>query len=285
MITRLKLRAKGIPYPIVAISGLLLVTCGRASKSESPPQEARDVDSKAEPLLSATPTYPPIVPRGPQTAQEVAKEIGCPEPTAGLPQEPFETIEQVTAFINLLPKPLSVPCFVLWIPRKFELLGTFNTGSAQPAYNRENPRMFLAFKGVYLSVVGGGMGANLVEISQMINAKDTVKGEYHFPITDTIPNSHPFQNILRPGVGNPTSTICFGCHPNEFKLREEAGVPVFASYAVRPSRMFLVDVSYMQVHYNRCRVDSLFSCKLYRAIFHANSPTQHVFPKSFTEDL
>jgi hypothetical protein len=129
-----------------------------------------------------------------------------PEGMSGRPS----TIADAVDLINALEKPLTLPCFLQSLERPFGVLGTSNTGSAQPPEGADSPRVFLIFGDLWLAVVVKGEGRRLLEFGERRSGPRSLKGELGFPISRKLSKAAPYTRI-----DEGTGTKCKQCHVSE----------------------------------------------------------------------
>ena len=159
---------------------------------------------------------------------EPAHTPGCQAPAA-VSNQPH-SIDETVAFINALPKPLSLPCFVEALGRPLQLNAARSSTSAQPAVGQRSPRIFLKLETLTLSVVPAGMGASLLEMGEARPGLRSLKGELEFPIQQALPPSAAYDNAMY----DETITSCAFCHATEEPESLAWGGRGFVSQALRP---------------------------------------------------
>ncbi len=148
------------------------------------------------------------------TGSPFEAEILTPcETPDGAPSE-INSFEDVANLINLLPKPVTLVCFLEAIPRPLEISATASQQSVQPANGRENPRIFLFSNSLVMAFAtfGKDHDTNALELSQMTGPV-SVKGEVSFPVMTDITATDIYQSI-RLISGGP-GTRCAQCHGQE----------------------------------------------------------------------
>lgn len=184
-----------------------------------------------------------------------------------------DTIDEVTALVNALPKPLTLPCFIANLATPLKVSALQSTFSAQPSESTQTPRVFIINGAFTLSVVPTGIGKDLLEMGQMLSSSESVKAELKFPITANISAAEPYDHI-RSGSG----TNCIGCHTGE---RDVAGFPAmaFASSVVRPNFSALLPASQMRQAALACdQIADPYRCAMMRAIFVTGQAQDANFP-------
>lgn len=147
------------------------------------------------------------------------------------------SIADSVALINALPKPTSIPCFLLALPRPMKLAAADSKLSGQPAVDRTKPRYFILYDDFFITVAGSGAGKDAVEFSEYDGNIKSVKGEIRFPVTDTIGPDAPYKPLVLP---EGTGSTCATCHRSEAVAG--AGYPdsAFTSMAIKPANSTLL---------------------------------------------
>lgn len=235
---------------------LLLVLLG--SLAGCVPPSASGVDAPGE--GEGAPVYPPKT---------------CPAPEGlGSPQ----SIDEATALINALPRPVTVPCLLESFDRP--LLGQATSGflSAQPAAGVRSPRFFLFFGPLIVSVVPEGAGGQLVEFAEITGPGRTIKGELHFPVESELEVAAPYETILAAGRNR---TNCGLCHQQEIAVSEVP--PRFESTGFRSLRKERVTLEFMAGEWETC--DAAVEparCAFLDALFSFGPVSEKNFPEDFT---
>ena len=137
-----------------------------------------------------------------------------------------------------MPKPLELPCFIASLPRPLAVNITQSTFSAQPANGRRNPRIFLFFDALTLSVVPQEAAKpdsttapdNLLEMSFRTDGINSIKAELAFPIRQNLSYGDAYTRLQR----EEEYTICALCHAAEVTVAAFDGVPVHQSQMLAP---------------------------------------------------
>ena len=188
------------------------------------------------------------------------------------------TIAGVVQLINALPKPLTIDCFISALKTPLSVFAVNNKGSAQPAYDLKNPRIFIIIENkLTLSVVPMGIGYRLLEMSELKNSTQSVKGELAFPIYGDVLNSEPFESILE--EGSASSTNCKLCHTNESRIMGYDG-PAIISNIVKPNESARVLQGFMQYQAGICDPRQTPNrCNLLKAIYIDGAAVDTAFPE------
>lgn len=190
-----------------------------------------------------------------------------------------QNINELTNFINALPKPLNLECFVKSLKRPLMINATSSTSSAQPANGIHSPRIFI-FKGdLIISIVPDGEGSTMLEYSELMDDTRSIKGELIFPISSAITAASGFARIIN---GNRTS--CSACHSGERLESTLNGTSVFSSVAIKPGAS--MDVSYYDIKYDHylCDFNSMKTarCNVLKALFDEGDVHQTTFPAAMS---
>lgn len=179
------------------------------------------------------------------------------------PIEPT-TIEQTVQLINQIQKPVTIPCFLSFLPKPFQIYAVNNAASAQPAAGYESPRIFIFNKNLILSVVPDGLGRDLLEMSLVTDVFRSIKAEIQFPVMGEVLSEEPYLKIAAADGG----TSCRGCHEDEVKVMELPNVPAFVSNMALPNSAKRVPQRDLLDFAMTCDVASnAFRCAVLKAVF------------------
>lgn len=159
-------------------------------------------------------------------------------------------IESVTDWINALPKPLDLPCFIQSLPRPLNVNLTESIFSAQRSNGRGNPRVFIFIDRLVLSVVPQELtpkGAadpkpNLLELSYRTTDINSIKAELVFPLQQTIAYSEPYVRTNH----NFAPSVCGVCHGPETIALEFEEVSAYDSRMLRPLSGYEVPIELLK---------------------------------------
>lgn len=185
------------------------------------------VTPESDPPIDDTPTDPPI--------EDPVAQSDCSTPN----HLALTDIESVTDWLNALPRPLELPCFVESLPRPLYVNMTDGVISAQPANGTHNPRIFIFMGRLILSIVpqekadpdSNEPPPNLLEMSYRTEGIQSIKAELAFPIEKTLSYSDAYTRVIAPGYH---VTICGVCHAHEEQVNSFDGVAVYQSQMLRP---------------------------------------------------
>lgn len=174
-------------------------------------------------------------------------------------------------WINAMPKPLTLACFIASLPRPLTYNATFSRSSVQPAIGKLNPRIFIQYEKLWLSFVPheamtavkdpitgertsvwDADGIQLLEFSLEVESDlpvpQSIKGELAFPILSTIPRNAPYARIAY----SAQESTCKACHANETIVGSLDGVPIFRSKMLRSAKQTLMQPDDIFSHYYAC---------------------------------
>ncbi len=171
-------------------------------------------------------------------APEPAPQSTCTGPA----QKVLTDIQSVVDWINAMPKPVSLPCFVASLPRPLKTYPAVSTFSAQPSLGERSPRVFFFFDKLVLTVavdqdedktIPAELETHLLELSFLVDEATYLsqKGEIKFPVMATLADDSPFLGIMF----SDKLTTCSLCHPNEQPHRTIGDGTVYASTMLRPT--------------------------------------------------
>lgn len=236
-------RASGAAWPAWAVGVVLAIGCGEAGTGTGSDASMTGSTGEGTSDGAASTTGEPTT----GVVEEEPPPTACAERTT-VTASP-RTIGEAVAFINTLPRPLSLDCFLERLERPLRIAGTSSVVSLQPAVGTHSPRVFL-FLGdalVMSITVGDKFGFDLLEFGEVIAPARSIKGEVAFPVDDPLAGSAPFTRILEEDTGR---TDCAICH------RGEASVPdypfAFASTVLRFREEEEVTLSALHDEHERC---------------------------------
>ncbi len=244
-----------------ALSGIC--TC-EATPTPTPTTTQSSSPTAIAEAASARPPLPPDPPR-------------C-KPSPGVTGSP-NTIEEAVALANSLPFPVTAECFVEALDRPLRVEATRSKNSVQPAEGERSPRIFLwTTDALVIAIVIDGEKRDLVEFSQFVAPKRSVKAELLFPLRAPATAAMALDRVRNPE--HPNITTCFVCHDNE---RDEPSVPGGrSSVALRPRPSTLVDVDTLRAEHRACDATSEPDrCRWLEALV-GHGPLEH---RPFADDL
>ncbi len=211
--------------PVPALDPERLVQRARLAEAAQPPQRAAS---------------PPAVP---QPAPQ-ASPCAAPEGVSAAPRD----IEELVALLDALPKPTSVACFLQSLERPLEVYLTRSEFSAQPAGGPGNPRTFLFWDALAVSIVPGGRSQALLEFGYRQNEERSIKGEIAFPLQGPIT---PDALVDRIEIGH--GSVCGGCHTREAPASGPGAFEgALASSVIVPSPYYEVPLEELRAEARRC---------------------------------
>lgn len=122
-----------------------------------------------------------------------------------------QSVDDVIARVNALPRPVSVACFTASLPRPLGVVATTSRFSAQPAGSNDTPRLFLFTDTLVLSVVADGPGRELLELGELVGGGRSLKAELKFPVEGAVSREDVYTHL----EFSPSSTSCGLCHTAE----------------------------------------------------------------------
>lgn len=176
------------------------------------------------------------------------------------------SVGAVVDLINELPRPVSIGCVVASLKRPLKVVTAQSFISAQLAYERTNPRIFILEPGLVISVVPVGSGAPLLEMGQWVTPQRTLKAEVLMPVTEVLHANEPFDHV----ISSPGRTTCGFCHRSE---RADATVDGgYVTDAYRPPDNALVPLSVAAAEHQACvetgdAPDAGERCSYFHALF------------------
>lgn len=190
-------------------------------------------------------------------------QSSCPMAPAAL-RDP-QNIDQMTNLINALPKPLTLDCVIENLPKPLNVSALQSAFSAQPSESASTPRVFIIIRNNFiLSVVPTGLGKNLLEMSEIINATESVKAELLFPIDMVLSLTAPYDRIQAPAGGSQ----CNFCHKGERAIATGYPATAYASQILRPDNTKFVSSAQSRQYALTCnQVADPYRCALMKAIF------------------
>ncbi|WP_054113572.1 hypothetical protein [Marinagarivorans algicola] len=240
-----------------------------------------------------------------------AEEPSCEAPV-GLA---LTDIDSVVEWINAMPKPLTLPCFITSLPRPMYYNATKSIFSAQRSKGKRSPRVFFLIDKLVLTVVPDEQdepkkdpetglnikdpvtgrdkkfwdvdGVQLLEVSLEVDTdlptRQSIKGEFKFPITETLSRKAPYVDINLYESNELSS--CALCHKNETQIEVIDGQPVYRSAMLRNREMDAVTLGFMLNEYSVCDPEYLenewYRCEMLEAIYGQGT----LVWKSFAEDI
>ena len=183
---------------------------------------------------------------------------------------PLNSVESVVDWINAMPKPLTLACFVASLPRPLKFNATNSRSSVQPAIGNINPRIFVQYDNLWLSFVPQeafsaikipspasanpcGMPTannywNLVWKWHQTCPSPIHKGELAFPILNTLPRNAAYAHI----ADTATESRCKACHGYETIVGQLDGAAIFRSKMLRSAKQTLLRPDDVFLQYLAC---------------------------------
>lgn len=188
------------------------------------------------------------------------------------------TIGEAVEFINALPRPLTLDCFLERLERPLAIAATSGVISLQPAVGRQSPRVFLFSGELIMSVaIDGDPGSTLLEFGEVVAPTRSIKAEIPFPLVDPVAAAAPFERIQDAATNG---TTCGFCHRDETAAPNYPGA--FASAALQLVVSDEVTVADMRDEYERCDPAAQPErCARFAALLGHGEVEQAAFPGEF----
>ncbi|MDX9730179.1 MAG: hypothetical protein RBT63_00275 [Bdellovibrionales bacterium] len=205
-----------------------------------------------------------------ESEREACVDAGI-EPFSG----PVNSIPALVAYINTLPRPVQIHCFVANLPRPLYVQAGSSARSAQPSPGPSDPRIFIKSGNLVMGVVPAGLAVNTLEISELTGGGLGEKAEFRFPIVEAAISEATGLDHIRFGSG----TSCGLCHQGESYSRALGGSMAFKSNVLQFAANERITIPELRSHARRCRStnDQSERCLLFRALFDGDSlrPTEY----------
>lgn len=190
--------------------------------------------------------------------------ISCSE-EGGDPCEPHgpvpQTLGDVVERLSMMPSPVSVACFASSLPRPLPLEASDDIFSAQPAIDRDSPRLLVWYPTLTLTFATGGFGVQYLEMGEATDEERSIKSEIVFPVDLPYAEQEAYERVI--GIDG-KSTVCVMCHGDEV----EVAPGVYASEPFRPDPLRVVSLSHVEEQAAACpKAPTDARCQMLRAIF------------------
>lgn len=188
------------------------------------------------------------------------------------------TIDEATALINALPKPLSLSCFLESLARPLKIYATNSDLSIQPAHSNSSPRIFIFSGELIMAIVPEGSSSHLLEYAQLTGGNtSSIKGEVEFPVPDEMNISTPYVRVESNMAG---STTCSSCHGADLRVFSITHSIAYRSEAFKPRPETKISFDYLKNQAYLCQLNQTPSerCDNLRAIFHHGEVLDQEFP-------
>ncbi|AUX36736.1 MULTISPECIES: hypothetical protein [Sorangium] len=200
---------------------------------------------------------------------------GC-APAAGA-QNP-RSIAEVVRMVNTLEKPLELPCFLAHLAGPLQMTAALSTASAQAAFDRRSPRIFVFLDPLVFTVVPEGLGRDLLEFGERRGDARSLKGEIAFPVTSELTPGAPFEHI----IFNEQYSTCAFCHADETRAPDIPFARAFESLALRPRDNAVISLDELRSEVRSCDAESdPYRCAMLHALFDRDGVIQRDFPESY----
>lgn len=248
-----------------------------ATSPVTTPTQPADVEPTSEPTNPASapsPTDEPSLPDAGGSGPGPEPELERCLPPEGISGSPG-TLVEVMHFINALPRPLSIPCFLQALDRPLAMTTTNSFVSAQPAVGNANPRIFLKVGELYISVVPAGTGRDLVEFGELTSNLRSYKAELLFPLEGPLEPEMFYEHIMRT-----TSSVCAFCHSAEVWEEHDTLGFTIESDAYRPNPNYDVPLDEVRLEHEQCDPElEPERCAMFSALFDHGPVEYHAFPE------
>lgn len=252
---------------------MLLVACLGAGACSS--EAARSDDEGVASSTTAAEPEP-----GSADAAESSSSSGEPEPDTrrcippqDAPASPG-TVAEAVDLLNALPEPVDIACFLESLERPLKIHATTSSFSAQPAYDADNPRIFIFEGELVMSVVPAGEGTHLLEFGEFVDPFQTIKAELELPLEGLVAPADPYSRVrFEQGIG------CGLCHRNEHEVGTIDGEIQFASLAYQPLEFHELDERDVRDAHEACEGEDTRRCRILRALFDHGPVLFTVFPE------
>ena len=209
-----------------------------------------------------------------QQSMEAASSLsGCANVAAAL-QDP-KSIAGAIDLINALPKPVSIDCYISNLKKPLGVYAVNNAFSAQPSAGPKSPRILIISYPLVMSVVPAGAGRFLLEMSELVDSRQSVKAELIFPIAGEIVAADAFDHLVRPTGGSD----CRVCHQNEGPAGGSYPASALKSEILRPDSFNRVPATTLQREATICNpAVELYRCRMLQSIFVVGRARDVAFP-------
>ncbi len=180
----------------------------------------------------------------------------------------LQTIGDLVAYLNTLPRPLKLHCVIAGLPRPLRLTAGVSSSSAQPSPGARDPRIILQVGGLLLGIVPSGAAQGSLEVGSIKTGDAAARAEFLFPLSETELLASAGLSHIRFGTG----TTCGLCHTGEVGAADESVSGAFQSRIIRFNPSERVGVSSLKAEAELCRGQTTDRCLLLRALFQGATP-------------
>ncbi|BCE00151.1 hypothetical protein [Marinicellulosiphila megalodicopiae] len=200
-------------------------------------------------------------------------------------------IESTVDWINAMPKPVTLACFLESLTRPLKINATRNGISAQPAIGARSPRIFINIYNTQLllsAVPDQDRDPALavedeqhpLELSLLTSDTRSIKAEILFPVTQEINYGTPYDHIRLTSGGS----ACRTCHAQETSIGFFDDIEYFESQALKPYPEASVSLSNLKIENSTCIIeDEPFRCSIFSSILNHGSVFWYNFPNAMDE--
>ncbi|MBL8950800.1 MAG: hypothetical protein JNK82_08495 [Myxococcaceae bacterium] len=180
---------------------------------------------------------------------------------------------ELVQLINVLPRPVTVPCVVAALPRPLPLVATHSQTSAQPAEGSMSPRIFVMGASLVIAVVPSGAGANLLETGEWVTSTRTIKGELELPVSAPVASDALYTHVAT----TTQRTTCALCHRDE--APHDTRASAFVSTAYRPNPGEELTEAAVEALHDACveSGETTGRCELLHALYDFGAVRQSAF--------
>lgn len=189
-----------------------------------------------------------------------------------------KSIKEFVDLVNILPKPLTVPCLVSVLKGPLSIYAIDNIFSAQPSAGFTSPRIFIINTPLIISVVPDGSGKNNIELSEITSLYKSVKGDLLFPIENTLSVDEVFNRVLVPTLNG---SQCVGCHGGENRnLGNYKDYMAYETGLLTPNDQQRVPTNQLLFFKQQCTGQNDYRCQMLKAFYNNGYPVDVIFPVS-----
>lgn len=213
---------------------------------------------------------------GDELAGGVMSSSGAPCPVAPASLKRPTRIQGAIDLINALGKPLTLDCFVANLEKPLGVYAVDNKFSAQPSAGPKSPRILIVSYPLVMTVVPAGEGRFLLEMSELVDAVQSVKAEIQFPIARELVTEDAFSHLVTTGLGQ---TDCRFCHQNEGPAGGSFPLDARKSDIVRPDSFSRISSASLFQEAQLCKPSlEPYRCAMLRAIYVTGQARDVSFP-------
>lgn len=207
--------------------------------------------------------------KGPSSASE-----DCPSGESAVFKRP-QNIQEALAYLNSLPRPVELRCFLKALERPLYINATTSTLSIQRADGATSPRVFIFSGDLIMAIKPDGDGTYLLELSELLSDMRSIKAEIELPLYGETSERKAYNHVDREN-----KTSCGGCHLGERDEGLRDGADVYSSYALKPTESQLLSLEDLERENYQCELhnDESRRCLVFREIFGNGEVVYKNFP-------